>query len=949
MFKQSLLRICLLLILAAFININSINAQEKKIMDESVYSLWNKISDTKISNNGDWILYTQSPEQGDKTLKIYNTRKRTTKSFRRVDKPVFSADNAYAYFTIKPSKHQVRELKRKKTKPDEMPKDSIGVYDLIAQSLEVIPNIGEFKIPEKWSGVIAYTLDPVKEVKDTSTAKVALEENPKPKPKSKPKPKKKGKKGSKAKKLVIHNFVLGTKDTIENTTGYEFSEEGESLVVSQEESDSLELAGVYLYKKSSGVVEPIFRSEGEYSNLSLDKMGDQLAFIADLDTTDALHRPYELFHWTGGKLNKIADRSSEIVREGWDISPDQKLLFSEDGKRLFFGSKPQEVLQDTTLLDEEIVNVEVWSYKDPKLYTQQSAQADREKKKTYLSVYHIEDKKIFNLGSMNIPEVRLNGEGTSKYALGLNDKPYHQNLSWGGFAQDDLYRVDVNTGEHKTIVTKLHANPRVSPLGNYFYWYSYPDSSWFTYQLETEKITNITEQIPSDFYNELHDSPSLPRPYGAAGWTDDEERLLIYDRYDIWSVDPTGIAESKNLTNGRNSKIESRVINLDREEKFLPKDKLMIRGFDEVNKSSSMGFLELEDLVYKEIINEDHLFRSLQKAKNSDDLVYTKESFDLFPDLLHNTTELNNEVRVSIANPQQKDYRWGDVESVNWVNLNGKRVEGLLYTPENFDSKKKYPLIVNFYERSSRGLNRHRAPSAGRSTINYSFYVNNGYIIFNPDIIYEDGYPGKSCYDNVIPGVKELISRGFIDEDKIALQGHSWGGYQIADLLVKTDMFACAEAGAPVVNMTSAYGGIRWQTGLSRMFQYEKTQSRLGATLWERPDLYLENSPLFSLDKMNTPVLIMHNDADGHVPWYQGIEYFVALRRLGKPAWMLNYNGEPHWPLKWQNRLDFNIRLKQFFDHYLKDAPAPKWMREPNPAAEKGINLGYELDDAPRN
>jgi len=201
----------------------------------------------------------------------------------------------------------------------------------------------------------------------------------------------------------------------------------------------------------------------------------------------------------------------------------------------------------------------------------------------------------------------------------------------------------------------------------------------------------------------------------------------------------------------------------------------------------------------------------------------------------------------------------------------------------------------------------------------------------------------------VIPGVEALIKQGFIDEDRIALQGHSWGGYQIADLLTKTDLFACAEAGAPVVNMTSAYGGIRWQTGLSRMFQYEKTQSRLGATLWERPDLYLENSPLFSLDKMNTPVLIMHNDADGHVPWYQGIEYFVALRRLGKPAWMLNYNGEPHWPLKWQNRLDFNIRLIQFFDHYLKDAPAPRWMRAPNAALEKGINLGYELDDASRN
>jgi len=912
--------------------------QNKKTMDESVYSIWNKISDTQISNNGDWILYTQSPEQGDKTLKIYNTRKKSTQSYQRTDKPVFSADNSYVYFLIKPSKHQVRELKRTKTKPDEMPKDSLGIYNLASQRLKVIPNIKEFKSPDKWSGVIAYTLDPAKEVKDSTKV-----QRPKPKPKKKPK------KGEKTEQLVVHNFESLESDTIDQVTDFVFSEEGEQLLISAEGADSTELAGVFLYSRTNSSIEPIFRAKGKYSNLSLDKTGDQVAFLANLDTTEMQHVPYELYHWSNGNLNKIADRSSEVIMDGWDISPDQDLLFSDDGKRLFFGAKPQEVLQDTTLLDEEIVSVEVWSYKDGKLYTQQSAQADRERKKSYLSVYNIENKTIFSLGGKDIPEVRLNNEGTSKYALGINNKPYEQNISWTGFAYDDLYRVDVTTGEHKTIAKRMHIRPRVSPLGNYFYWYSYPDSSWFTYQVATEKITNITENIASKFYDELHDAPSLPRSYGSAGWTQDEARIIIYDRFDIWSVDPMGKSASKNLTNGRSKNVTSRIINLDREEKFLPTDKLFIRGFNEVDKSSTIGFLDLKTMKYDNVILGDFQFGNFLKAKDSDDLVYTKQSFKLFPDLLHNKTDLKNEARVSIANPQQKDYNWGSAELVHWENLNGKQQQGLLYTPDGFDPKKKYPLIVNFYEKSSNRLNSHRAPSAGRSTINYTFYVNNGYVIFNPDITYEDGYPGKSCYDNLMPGVEALIKKGFIDKDRIALQGHSWGGYQIAYLLTKTDMFACAEAGAPVVNMTSAYGGIRWQTGLSRMFQYEKTQSRIGATLWERPDLYLENSPLFSLDKMNTPVLIMANDADGHVPWYQGIEYFVSLRRLGKPAWMLNYNGEPHWPLKWQNRLDFNIRLKQFFDHYLKDAPEPKWMREPNSALEKGINLGYEFEDASRN
>jgi dipeptidyl aminopeptidase/acylaminoacyl peptidase len=251
-------------------------------------------------------------------------------------------------------------------------------------------------------------------------------------------------------------------------------------------------------------------------------------------------------------------------------------------------------------------------------------------------------------------------------------------------------------------------------------------------------------------------------------------------------------------------------------------------------------------------------------------------------------------------------------------------------------------MLVNFYERNSDELHQHRAPYPHRSTINYAYYASRGYLIFNPDITYRTGYPGESCYNAVVPGVTSLIEKGFVDKARIGLQGHSWGGYQVAYLTTKTDLFRCAESGAPVVDMFSAYGGIRWATGLSRMFQYEHQQSRIGGTIWEYPLRYIENSPLFSLDKVNTPLLIMSNDNDGHVPWYQGIEYFTALRRLGKPAWLLNYNDEPHWPLKLQNRKDFQLRMSQFFDHYLMDKPEPQWMVRGVPAVEKGIRLGVD-------
>jgi dipeptidyl aminopeptidase/acylaminoacyl peptidase len=223
--------------------------------------------------------------------------------------------------------------------------------------------------------------------------------------------------------------------------------------------------------------------------------------------------------------------------------------------------------------------------------------------------------------------------------------------------------------------------------------------------------------------------------------------------------------------------------------------------------------------------------------------------------------------------------------------------------------------------------------------------VSNGYLVFDPNIYYKNGEPGESAYNSVVSAAKMLAKKPWVDSTKMALQGHSWAGYQIAYLVTRTKMFAAAHAGAPVANMTSAYGGIRWGTGLNRQFQYEKTQSRIGATLWQRPDLYIKNSPLFRADKITTPLLIMHNDADGAVPWQQGIEFFTALRRLGKKVWMLEYNGEDHNLVERRNRKDLSVRLGQFFDHFLKGAPEPRWMSEGVPATLKGIDWGLEVPE----
>ena len=335
------------------------------------------------------------------------------------------------------------------------------------------------------------------------------------------------------------------------------------------------------------------------------------------------------------------------------------------------------------------------------------------------------------------------------------------------------------------------------------------------------------------------------------------------------------------------------------------------------------------------------MLRTIQKAKDTDDVIYTIENFQRYPDIHHSTLAFKRSEQITQGVKQQEGFLWGTAELVSWTSLDGRKIEGLLYKPANFDPNKKYPMLVNFYERYTDTYHNYRMPEPGRSTIDYHLYTSNGYVIFNPDIRYVDGYPGESCYNCLMPGVAMMIATGYIDEKAIGAQGHSWGGYQVAYLATRTNLFAAIESGAPVVNMFSAYGGIRWGSGMARSFQYEHTQSRLGGTPWSTPTRYFVNSPLFSMDKVQTPILIMHNDADGHVPWYQGIEYFVAMKRLGKPCWLLNYTGEPHWPMRMANRIDFQRRMFQFFNHFLKHEPMPKWMSEGVPAVKQPFELGY--------
>ncbi len=910
--KARIITLLLLISISAF--------GQKKILDHPDFDIWNTIQSPRISRSGDFIIYSLEKGETDNFLKIKDSQGSSILGYDRSEGGRFTYDSDFALFTIKAWNEDLLEMKRNKVAKSKMPKDTLGIYDLRSKSLTKIAHVKGYKLPAKWGGYVAYQLETINT-------------------------KKKGKKTS-AKNgyhVVLRNLGNGSQDTLKYVTSYLFAEEGKRLVYVTTGEDSTSTGGVFVKNLENSQTTPVFTADkGKFMKLSISASGEKLGFVADLDTTEALVRPNALYSWAEGmsSAQKLVD--AESAPSGYRVSKDGNLSFSEDETKMYFGLATPPILKDTSLLEEEIVNVEVWTYDEPTLYTVQELQAPNERRRSYLTAIHLNNNnKLVQLATKEYPQVSLGNEGNSQHALISTSAPYDLERQWEGATKRDYSIINTETGEIKKALTRIRGQVRLSPEGKYAFGYDAIDSAWFAHNVESGITTKLTKG--KVFYNELNDSPNHPGSYGSAGWTKDDKALLIYDRYDIWEFNPDN-GQSTRITKGRENKIAYRYIRLDDEERSIDnKGSWLVSSFNDDNKHA--GFYQLNRRNNRLELRAIGPYRYGRPIKAQDDghLMFTRESFTEFPNIHYTDLKFGNTTQISDANPQQSEYNWGTGELYHWTSLDGIELTGMLYKPENFDPNKKYPMIVNFYEKSSNGIYGHRAPSAGRSTINYSFYLSRGYIIFNPDVHYRIGYPGESAYNCVVPGVTSLIEKGFVDKDNIGVQGHSWGGYQIAYLVTRTDIFKAAEAGAVVPNMISAYGGIRWWSGLVRQFQYEHTQSRIGGTPWEYPARYVENSPIFNIDKINTPLLIMHNDEDGHVPWYQGIEFFTALRRLQKPSWFLNYNGEPHWPLKRQNRKDFNVRMAQFFDHYLKGAPKPVWMVRGVPAIEKGINQGLEL------
>ncbi|MEP6794829.1 MAG: prolyl oligopeptidase family serine peptidase, partial [Saprospiraceae bacterium] len=772
-----------------------------KILDHSDFLIWKTIQDIQLSTDGNLTTYRLVPGEGDPALLIYDLSDKSTQRIARASRSNIDFDGKFIYGTITPHRDTLRNLERKKIEKNKWPCDTLFIYDAERRNKVIIPYVTSFKYPAKYGDWLAYTIKKDAIKSDTSI------------------------KVKKSKKDIVHLIIrqlsTGIEDTLKNVKDFTWSDKSPVLMATTEFVDSLHIPGVYFWKDH--LWHLIKKQKGEYARLTITADGNKMAFLGNTDTTKAQVQPWQLYYFdfTQDTAVSIAQKDESkfpLVSQYTDPR------WSDNGRYLYYGRSEIPAIKDTSLLEDESVDVEIWRTDDPIMYTVQNVNKSLDEKRAYLSVFDTQTKSHISVNNPDWEMAVFNKESNSRFVLLYTEKPYQLESSWTGISKKDLAIVDILTGEIRPFKKGIVTQPRMSPEGKYAYGYSESDSTWWSYQLATGVFSFLNAKGLPLFYNELNDTPGLPTGYGSTGWTKDDQSLILYDRYDLWSWTPLKTKVPVPLTHGRASGLIYRYIRTDVEERYLSGDSLwLLQVTDDKTKSSGYTWYSPVTKVTDDVQPTPFKYSmQIVKARDADIYLFQKENFGTFPDIQLTNDHFKTSEKISEANPQQKNYAWGNIELYHWMDEDSIDHTGLLVLPAGYDALHTYPTIVNFYERSSDELNTHPSPAPHRSTINYAFYASRGYVIFNPDISYTIGIPGESAYKIVMSGVHSLIDRHIADPQNIGLQGHSWGGYQIAYIVTRTNLFKCAEAGASVVNMTSAYVGIRWGTGLSRMFQYEK-------------------------------------------------------------------------------------------------------------------------------
>ncbi|WP_321475633.1 prolyl oligopeptidase family serine peptidase [uncultured Paludibaculum sp.] len=936
-------------------------AQGKRPILHKDFDAWRSISGQVLSHDGKYLAYAYMPQDGDGDVVVRELA--TGKEWRenvgalpppaivpvdvetppppRTVKILFTSDGQYLVAQTYPAKAATEQAKKARKKPEEMPKQGLLIVKLgSAAPAARVDNVKSFQVPSKGGPWVAY----LKEVAATPAAAAKPTEQDSD---DEDQGRSAGSRASASGKkefgtdLVLRDLTKteSAERTFASVSEYTIARDGATLVYAVSSKKEEENGAYAVSTATNSAPAALASGKGKYSKLTWSREQDKLAFLFD---TSAM-----LWDGSASKAVEVVAAQTAGLPDGMVVSEKGAVGFSRDGKRMYVPvappAKPEK--SEPAPADERVV-MDLWRWNDDLVQPMQKVRANQERNRTYRGVYDIAGKKYVQLATPSMQVVVPTDDGLG--AVGLDDRPWRSRIDYDSSYQD-VYFVDGASGQRTLLLRQLPGgggpggSVQIAPDGKHAFYYN--TKAWHLMTLPDGASINATSSLGVAFFDEEDDTPNPPGSYGHSGWAKDSQSFFVNDRYDVWQMFVDG-RPARNLTSGegRKAKIQFRVQRVDAVDEEADRGLDSTKPFTfraESEDTRDTGFYRVTGLgTPQRLLWGPKNYRFVTRAKEADAVLITAARFDEFPDLHWTNVNFTAPKKVTNGGAQMEPFLWGKGELLSFRNTDGVPLRAALYKPANFDPKKKYPMIVYIYEKLSQGVNTFVEPRPGHS-INFSQYTSQGYVILTPDIVYTIGNPGHSALKCVLPAVQTVVDMGFIDEKKIGIQGHSWGGYQIAYMVTQTNRFRAAEAGAPVGNMTSAYSGIRWGSGQPRQFQYEKTQSRIGPSLYDNPLKYVENSPIFQVKRVETPLLILHDDNDDAVPWYQGIEFFLALRRTGKEAYLMNYNGELHGLRRRPDQKDYAIRMQQFFDHFLKDAPAPEWM-------EKGIPYVDREDEKER-
>ncbi len=885
---------------------------QKKIIDHTAYSEWSVIKDYELSKDGKYFAYTSAPYEGNTTLYLYKNADKidTLLKESRGSQAKFNRNGTFFTAKISGDYFKIRELKIKDTKAFKLPKDTLLIQNLISPKTIRIANAEKYEIIDSCDNIIGL-LTHNNRLKNNQLSK------------GKEKRLKDGYNGD-AKTFFIADAQNGIVFQKSDIVDFFVDNEQRFAVLVEKQTkkgkdffvslllDLHTFKTTYLDQKFEKI-ETVFYSSKNDISFVVGKLLEQKQKRNELFTISDNFTKFDTKN-----INSLLD--STFV-----ISPSSTFEnLKNTSVWLFETQKYEPKKEKDTLLKDEQVKLDVWSWNEPKLRTKQLYDAKKQYSKKFLASYDIEAQKVVALenDTLSLGKRWKNSET----ALMRSSAPYDVTFSYSYPWKEDLYISDLKSGNLTLLLQGNFSKTLLTPSTEYLYYEKETDTNFYAKNTLTNIENCITCTLQERWLEDLNGMDFVP---------DLEGNLMIdaMDKNSLWFNSTKGLyrynpTENKlNLITPKewlNRKIQLNYYKIEADSQYFDWNNIIVETFDLETKINSYFALN-ERFELTEIVSG--YFNAFSFLKDEKYYYARIQNNEIYPNF--NRIENGETILLTDVNPQQKNYNWSTVEPIKWTAYNGLELDGLLYKPENYDSTKQYPLIVYYYETSSEDIHRHVTPRPTASIIFSTEYASSGYFVFMPDIRYEIGHPAKGAYNAIMSGTDYVLQKyPQIDSTRMGLQGQSWGGYQTSQLITMTDRYAAAMAGAPVSNMFSAYGGIRWGSGLSRQFQYEHSQSRIGKTIWEAPELYIENSPLFGLPKVKTPLLIMHNDEDGAVPWYQGIELFMGLRRLQKPAWLLNYNGDDHNLMKKGNRKDLSKRMKDFFDFYLNNGEKPDWITE---------------------